>query len=347
VSGSPYQITASGAVGTGLGNYTITYAPGQLAVTPATPTLSVSAPGGVFNGSPFPASVTISGSGSQNTPAASLEAVSPVLTYYVGSGTSGTNLGSTPPTQPGIYTVVASFPGSTDYSAAQSQPVPFAIVNNPIQVTLSLPSGSAVFGQALTLGASVNFQGLTPGGSITFYDGTTSLGTVPVNGSGQASLMTTALAVGGHSITASLSGDPALPTTASAPSTETVSQAATHIVLVPQPVFNKRHKLVSLGLKAEVLPNAPGAGVPTGTVTFEILKKVRRKVTEKVLGTMGLSGGSATLPIKPNRVLRKQLMVAYSGSGDFTASNSPTSVLTPALLKALVRPMIALYGHGR
>src|SRR5262249_34494246 len=32
VAGSPYAITASAAVGTGLGNYTISYAPGQLTV---------------------------------------------------------------------------------------------------------------------------------------------------------------------------------------------------------------------------------------------------------------------------------------------------------------------------
>ncbi len=130
-------------------------------------------------------------------------------------------------------------------------------------------------------------------------------------------------------------------------STESVSKAATHVVLVPQPVFKKKSKLVSLGLKAEVQPTAPGAGVPTGTLTFEIQKKVRKKVTEKVLGTMSLSGGSATLSVKPKSVLKKSITIVYGGDADFTSGTAPTSVLTLASLKRLARPMVALHGRGR
>ena len=49
-------------------NYAITDVPGTLTVTRATPTLSVSAPGGAFDGSPFPASVTIAGAGNNGGP---------------------------------------------------------------------------------------------------------------------------------------------------------------------------------------------------------------------------------------------------------------------------------------
>ena len=79
-------------------------------VTKATPTLNVSAPGGTFNGTPLPASATISGINS--IPAASLESVKPTMAYYVGSDTSGMSLGSVPPTHTGRYTVVVSFAGS-------------------------------------------------------------------------------------------------------------------------------------------------------------------------------------------------------------------------------------------
>ena len=40
VAGSPYAITASAAVGTGLANYTITYANGSLTVNPAPLTIT-------------------------------------------------------------------------------------------------------------------------------------------------------------------------------------------------------------------------------------------------------------------------------------------------------------------
>jgi sugar lactone lactonase YvrE len=226
VSGG-YPIKVSGAVDP---NYSISYVPRTLTVTQATPTLVVSAPSGVFNGSPFPVSVTITGAGNA-TPAASLEGVAPILTYYVGSGTSGTDLGSTPPVQPGMYTVVAMFPGSTDYAAVQSSPVTFSI-----------------------------------------------------------------------------------------------SRAATKIVLVLEPVFKKKHKLVSLGLTAEVQPIPPGVGEPTGTVTFKAQKKTRKKVTEQVLGTIPLSGGSATLTVKPRSVLEKSVTILYGGDAAFQASNLSASV---------------------
>ncbi len=337
-----YPITASGAVDP---NYAITDVPGTLTVTPATPVLSVSAPGGPFDGSPFAASVTIAGTGNQATPAASLEDVAPVLTYYDGSDTSGTQLGSTPPVQPGTYTVVASFPGSTDYTPIQSSPATFHITASATGISLDLSSGSTVFGQAVTMVASIAFGTATPGGSVTFYEGTTPLGTVAVDGSGSATLATTALAVGSHSITAAYGGDLDVPSGMSGASTESVSKAATQVVLVPQPVFRKK-KLVSLGLKAEVQPTAPGAGVPTGTLTFEIQKKVRKKVTEKVLGTMSLSGGSTTLSVKPNSVLKEPITIVYGGDADFTSSTSPTSVLTSASLKSLARPMVLLYGRA-
>jgi hypothetical protein len=149
--------------------------------------------------------------------------------------------------QPGTYTVVAVFPGSTDYTAVQSSPVTFSI------------TGSA-------------------------------------------------------------------------------SRAATEVVLAPEPVFKKKHKLVSLGLKAEVQPIPPGAGVPTGTMTFEVQKRTRKKVTEQVLGTVTLSGGSATLTVKPDSVLKKSVTILYGGDADFQASSSTASVSVsgPAAVVGLV-----------
>jgi hypothetical protein len=47
-------------------------------------------------------------------------------TYYEGSDTTGTVLAG-PPTDVGIYTVVAAFAGSADYAPAQSAPVTFSV----------------------------------------------------------------------------------------------------------------------------------------------------------------------------------------------------------------------------
>jgi parallel beta-helix repeat protein len=341
IPGSFAYLPAAGAIlNAGAGQIlTVTFTPNDVAdyttavqttiigVAKATPMITLIAPGGTFGGSPFPASVTIAGAGTQAAPAASLEDVAPALTYYLGSSDSGTSLGSTPPIHPGTYTVVASFAGSADYTATQSSPVTFTIDKSAPGIVLIPSIDSSVFGETVTLVAGVSFGAATPGGSVTFYDGSTPLGTVPVDASGKARLITSSLAIGSHSLTASYGGDADLLAGASGASTVSVSRAATQVVLVPQPVFNKKHKLVSLGLRAEVQPTAPGTGVPTGMVTFEIQKKSRKKVTEKVLGTMTLSDGSATLAVKPDSVFKQPVTILYSGDSDFF-----TSMVTPSLL---------------
>jgi hypothetical protein len=66
-----------------------------------------------------------------------------------------------------------------------------------------------VSGQTVTFTATVtSTAGKTPTGTVTFFDGTTSLGTGSLNGSGMATFSpTTALAVGAQSITANYGGD--------------------------------------------------------------------------------------------------------------------------------------------
>ena len=104
---------------------------------------------------------------------------------------------------------------------------------------------------------------------------------------------------------------------------------------MPQAV-RKKKKVVSLGLEAKIVPVAPGGGVPTGTVTFEVKKNKKKEIT---LGTVGLSGGTATLSVKPNSVLKKSITILYSGDANFT-SNSEATTLSSASLTAMARPMV-------
>jgi len=316
-----------------------------ITVIQATPTIGLSATGGTFDGNPFPASVTIAGTGNDSTPSASLEGVAPVLTYYVGTGSSGTSLGQTPPIHAGIYSVVATFPGSTDYSETRSTPVSFTIGKATHTIGLTSSGGSSVFGQTVAFVATVTAGAATSGGTVTFYDGSKPLGTAPLSASGNASLTTSALAVGSHSITAVLGGNADLFAAPSGATAESVAQAATQVVLIPAAVHKKK-AVVSLNLEAQVQPIAPGSGVPTGTVTFEIQTKSRKTVTEKVLGTAALSGGAATLVVKPSRVLKKTIIILYGGDADYKSSTAMPSVLTQGTLKSLARPMAALQARG-
>jgi len=88
------------------------------------------------------------------------------------------------------------------------------LVVSPDASTTSLgaSSSSAVFGQQLTLTATVSAAAPgsgVPTGTVTFFDGTTALGSVSLNASGQATLTTQGLLPGTHTaLTAVYSGDP-------------------------------------------------------------------------------------------------------------------------------------------
>jgi hypothetical protein len=319
-------------------DYAPVTATATISVTRATPALTVSAPRGTYDGTPFPAAVAIASGipGLNNTPAASLEDTTPLLTYYEGAGTSGTSLGSTPPTSAGTYTVVARFPGSTDYAPTQSAPVVFAIDRGVAALAVAVSPSSAVYGQSITFVATVAGAGV-PSGTVTFLDGATSLATAPLDGSGKVTLTTTGLAIGSHAITATYSGDADFFGSQWGSTTETVSQAATEIVLVPHPVLRKK-KVVSLGLTAEVVPEPPGGGVPTGMVTFEFLMKHGKKSKVKMLGRAALHGAEATLTVKPKAVLKKPITIIYGGDSNYQASTLTPPKLTRAGLKSLARP---------
>jgi hypothetical protein len=131
-----------------------------------TPTVAVSDAGGTYSGSPFPATATVNGG-------PSLEGVSPTLAYYAGTYTDPSQLAgltalSGAPTAAGSYTVLASFAGSADYTAA-SATATFTI--NPPTASVSGPT-VGVPGQPLTYTVAVN--GPTQGISfnINYGDGT-------------------------------------------------------------------------------------------------------------------------------------------------------------------------------
>ena len=233
--------------------------------------------------------------------------------------------------------MVANFPGSADYAANRSAPITFTIDKGTLTVALTSSRASAIFGEAVTLVADVAAPGGGPAtGTVTFSEGGTILGSVPLDGSGAATLTTSMLAIGAQSIIATYSGDTGLQGATSARASVVVTRDGTQIVLVPQAVFKKK-KIVSVVLEAVIQPLAPGGGVPTGLVTFEVQSKKKKKVTEMVLGTATLHGGAAMLTVKAGVVLQKTISVLYGGDTDFTSGNATPLVLSQARLKSLAR----------
>ena len=145
-----YLVTVSGAVDP---DYVISYQAGTLSVTPqAAPSLTVTAPGGTYNGTAYVATPSFT----------AIEGTPVTLDYQQGT----TDLGSTAPINAGTYMVTANFAGSTDYSPTSSTPVSFTIAkaDAPVSVTgySVVYSGTAHTATGVgNLGADLNLRGTT------------------------------------------------------------------------------------------------------------------------------------------------------------------------------------------
>jgi len=157
-------------------------------------------------------------------------------------------------------------------------------------------------------------------GTVTFTDGVTVLGTATLS-NGTASVTTSALTVGSHTITVSYAGDTNFLAGVSTALTQTVNKAvtATGVSSLTNPsVFGQ-----PVTLTAIVSAVAPGAGIPSGTVTFT------DGVT--VLGTATLSNGTASFTTGALGVGSHSITASYGGSGNFlgSASGTLTQVVNP------------------
>ncbi|MFI1495963.1 Ig-like domain-containing protein, partial [Streptomyces griseofuscus] len=133
-----------------------------------------------------------------------------------------------------------------------------------------------------------------------------------------ATLTTSALTVGSHSLTAVYSGDTDFAGSTSPVDTQTVSQAATTTTLTSAPDPSVYGQTKTLTATVTAVP--PGAGTPTGTVSFYD--------GPTLLGTGTLSGGTATLTTSALAVGTHSLTAVYSGDTDFSGSTSPVDTQT-------------------
>jgi hypothetical protein len=191
---------------------------------------------------------------------------------------------------------------------------------DPAATTTTLAvSGPAVFGQPVTVTATVTSANGTPTGTVLFFDGTTPLGEVAVDPNGQAALILP-LGVGVHALTARFAGIAPFTGSTSAAVSETVTKAATMTTLFAEVECLNFDGSEEVFLEASVVPVAPGAGMPTGTVTF--------RDGDRVLGTATLDAhGQAYLDVNIPRGTNS-LTATFSGDGNFQGSTSDPIVLT-------------------
>ena len=295
-------------------------------VSKATPTVNVADAGGTYNGSAFPASATVTG---QNGTAGSLEGVWPTYHYYAGTGTGGTNLGSTAPTVAGTYTVVASFAGSTDYTSAQSSPETFTI--SPATPTVTVTdvggtySGSPFPASATVTDANGNAAATLEGVSPT-YDYYAGSGT---NGANLGSTAPTA--AGTYTVVASFAGSADYTSAQSAPATFTIAQA-----------FFQTTPTVTVTDAGGTYNGSPFPATATLTDGEENVVTTLEGVSPTYAyyagtGTSGTELGSTA----PTAAGAYTVVASFAGSTDYTfASDSTTFTISQAM------PTVAVTENG-
>jgi len=221
------------------------------------------------------------------------------------------------PTAASSFSFNATYSGDANNNRATSGCELLTVTRASTTTTVVSSANPSVFGQSVTFTATVTGSTTvaTLTGTVTFLDGTTTLGTGTVSG-GIATFATSTLAVGSHSITASYGGDTNFTGSTSAVLTQTVNKASTTTTVASSAnpsVFGQ-----SVTFTATVAPVAPGAGSPSGTVTF--------LDGTTTLGTGTLSAGTATFTTSTLAVGSHPITASYGGDANFSGSSS--AVLT-------------------
>ena len=213
------------------------------------------------------------------------------------------------------HSIIAVYSGDANFTTVTSAAVSQAVSAASTTIALVSNVNPSVFGQSVSYTATVSAvapsNAVPTGGAVNFYAGGTLIGSSTLT-AGSATL-TKALAVGSQAITASYVGTTSyLPASTATSLTQIVNQDVSSATLTSSlnpSVFGQ-----SVTLQATLTAAAPGAGTPTGTVTFTD--------GSTTLGTATLSGGVARLAVKSLSVGTHLLAASYGGDGNFTTSVS-------------------------
>jgi hypothetical protein len=216
----------------------------------------------------------------------------------------------------GNHTITTNYGGDGNFNGSTGSLTgnPQVVTKTNTTTTVTSSANPSVFGQSVTFTATVSpvAPGAgTPVGTVTFLDGGSPIGTGTLGG-GIATFTSSALAVGNHTITTSYGGDGNFNGSTGSltgnPQVVNKANTTTTVASSANPsVFGQ-----SVTFTATVLATAPGAGTPTGTVTF--------LDGGSPVGTGTLSGGIATFTTSALAVSNHTITTSYGGDGNFNGS---------------------------
>ena len=216
--------------------------------------------------------------------------------------------------------MTARYPGDSNFTGSTSSVVTINAKGIATTTTLASSANPSVYAQSVTFTATIKpASGTgTPTGTVTFYDGSTVLGMGTLS-SKKASLTVSSLPVSSQAITAVYSGDANYAPSTSAVLSQTVNQDATTTKITSS--ANPSVYGQSVTFMATVSVNSPGAGTPTGMITFYS--------GTTLLGTGKLSGETASFTTtSPLAAGNRTIKATYSGdTNDKTSSGTLTQTV--------------------
>ncbi|RLS37586.1 MAG: Ig-like domain repeat protein, partial [Planctomycetota bacterium] len=214
--------------------------------------------------------------------------------------------------------ITATYNGDPSYSTSTSSAVSQVVNKGASVAAVTSGTNPTVFGQSVTFTATVFGGGARPTGSVSFYAGATLLGSSALSGF-RAVFSTSTLTVAANSITANYGGDANYNTTISPILTQTVNKANTTTASLASSL-NPALLGQSVTFTATVAAVSPGAGIPSGTVTFFN--------GASTLGTGALNGaGVASFATTSLPSGISSITASYGGDGNFNTSG-PSSALS-------------------
>ena len=162
-------------------------------------------------------------------------------TLVPGTGLSSTATFTTSTLPVGTDTIEASYSGNPNFAPANTGTTETILPLATSTTTLTSSINPSGIGQSVTFTATVKASAPsgappTPAGTVTFLDGTTTIGTGVLNGSGVATFTTSTLTTGSHNITASYPGTMSLGGSVSAILVQVVNNSSFSITVTPTPI---------------------------------------------------------------------------------------------------------------
>jgi subtilase family serine protease len=201
-------------------------------------------------------------------------------------------------------------------------------------VSISLSASTVTLGTTVTITATVGGSAGTPTGSVRFFSDFQPLSLVPLTG-GVATLQTSLLPVGVHTIAVSYTGDTNYSAANATPATLTVNQNTSAVSV------GSSGSPAGVGSPVILTATVTGSsGTPTGNVGFYS--------GVSLIGTQALSGGVATLPISTLPTGIDTITAHYLGDGSYLPSISPnfTQVITKKATTVSLAPTPSPVSYG-